>query len=45
MARAYAIAGNHAERDRYVELSRAVLATVDDVEDRGLIESQLATIP
>jgi hypothetical protein len=45
MARAHAIAGNRAERDQYVELSRAVLETVDDAEDRKLIESQLATIP
>jgi hypothetical protein len=45
VARAHAVADDAAERDRYVELARAVLETVDDPEDRELIESQLRTIP
>ena len=45
VARAHAIAGDRDERDRYVELARAVLAGVDDPDDRDLIESQLSTIP
>jgi hypothetical protein len=45
VARAHAIAGDTNERDRHIELARAVLETVDDPEDRELIESQLNTIP
>jgi hypothetical protein len=45
MARAHAAAGDAAERDRYAALAREVLATVEDAEDRDLIESQLSSIP
>ena len=45
MARAHAAAGNRAERDRYVDLARRELAQVADAGDRGVIESQLATVP
>jgi hypothetical protein len=45
MARAHAVAGDRAERDRYMALARAALATEDDAEDRAIIESQLETIP
>lgn len=45
VARAHAVAGNAEERDRYITLARWVLETVDDAEDRELIESQISTIP
>ena len=45
MARAQTTAGNLAERDRLVELARAVLERLDDPDDRDLIASQLASIP
>jgi hypothetical protein len=45
VARAHAIAGSPGERDRYIALARAVLDTVEDPEDRELIESQISTIP
>ncbi len=45
MARAHAAAGDQPQRDRYAGMARDVLATIDDVEDRALIESQLASIP
>lgn len=45
LARAHAVAGNVAERDRWAEDARQTLEAVDDDEDRELIESQLATVP
>jgi hypothetical protein len=45
VARAHAVAGDTAERDRFIALARAVLDTIDDPEDRELIESQISTIP
>lgn len=45
VARAHAVAGNPVERDRHIELARAVLETVEDPEDRELVESQLNAIP
>jgi hypothetical protein len=45
VARAHAVSGDSAERDRYIGLARAVLDTVDDAEDREHIESQINTIP
>ena len=45
MARAQATAGNLAERDRFVLAARAVLAGLDDPDDKELIASQLASIP
>jgi hypothetical protein len=45
VARAHAIGGNTAARDRYVQLARAALENVEDPEDRELVESQLSTIP
>lgn len=45
MARAHSVAGDRAERDRYVALAEEELATICDAEDRELIESQLATVP
>lgn len=44
VARAHAVAGNVAERDRYIQLARDTLENVDDPEDRELVESQLNTI-
>jgi hypothetical protein len=45
LARAHAVAGHDDERDAFVARAHELLATVDDAEDRSLIESQLATIP
>jgi hypothetical protein len=45
MARAHATAGDRAGFERFVAQARELLATVDDDEDRVLIESQLASIP
>jgi len=45
MARACAAGGDRAGHDRYAAEARALVATLDDPEDRALIESQLATIP
>jgi hypothetical protein len=45
MARANAVAGYREERDRYTALSESVLATVEDPEEREVIEEQLQSIP
>jgi hypothetical protein len=45
MARAQACAGNGTERDRYVALATDAIATLEDPEDREIIEGQLATVP
>jgi len=45
MARAHAAAGSVAERDHWAALCREAIDTLEDVEDRELIESQLASVP
>ena len=44
LARAHAVAGDAAEAQRYVARARELAAAVIDEDDRGLIESDLATI-
>jgi hypothetical protein len=44
MARACAVAGDAEGYERYAEEARALVATLDDDEDRELITGQLATI-
>jgi len=45
LARAHAVAGHRAEKDAWIVRARELLAKVDDIEDRELIESQIASIP
>lgn len=45
MARAYAAAGNQAERDSYLKQAIEAIAAVADQEERELISSQIATVP
>ena len=45
MARANAVAGNREERERYTALSEATLDTVEDPDEREVIEDQLHSIP
>jgi hypothetical protein len=45
VARAHAVLGNEPERDRYASLCRVALGALEDLEDRDLIASQLATVP
>jgi hypothetical protein len=45
LARAHAVAGHDDERDQWGADARRTLESVDDDEDRELIESQLATVP
>ena len=45
LARAHATAGHDEERDAAAAEARLVLETVDDDEDRDIVEGQLATIP
>lgn len=45
LARAHDAAGHDDERDSWAEKAREVLATVEDAEDRELIEGQLDSIP
>jgi hypothetical protein len=45
LARAAATAGDRSSYERYADEARALVATLDDEEDRALIESQLASIP
>ena len=45
MARAHACAGDVAERQRFAGLAEATLATVEDDEEREVIEDQLRSIP
>jgi DNA-binding transcriptional MerR regulator len=45
MARACAVAGDHAARDEWQARARAELPKIADAEDRRIIEQDLATIP
>jgi hypothetical protein len=45
VARAYAVAGDRAESERYRALAAAELPGIADVEDREVIEKDLASIP
>ena len=45
MARANAVAGNREERERFAALSQSTLETVEDPEEREVIEEQLGSIP
>jgi hypothetical protein len=45
MARAHACSGDVAERDRHIRAARRLLDNVDDPEERGLVESQLESVP
>jgi hypothetical protein len=45
LARAHAGTGDKVAYDREVAVTRALLETVADTEDRELVESQLASIP
>jgi len=45
LARAAAVAGNHADRDRFLALAREQVNAIPDQEDRELLISDLATIP
>lgn len=45
MARAQATAGNDAERDRYIELSKKALQRIEEDDDRQVIEDQLRSVP
>jgi hypothetical protein len=45
LARAYAAAGDAAQRDRHVALASDLVNQIPDLEDRELIAAQLATVP
>jgi hypothetical protein len=45
MARAHACFGDDAERDRHIKTALRLLESVDDVEERRIIESQLQSVP
>jgi hypothetical protein len=45
MARAHACSGDEGERDRHIRAARNILDTVEDLEERGLVESQLESVP
>ncbi len=45
VARAYAVAGNRAESDRYRTMSAAELPKIAEADDREVIEKDLASIP
>ena len=45
MARAHACSGNDEERDRHIRTARRLLDTVDDADERGLVEAQLSSVP
>lgn len=45
LARSYALAGDRASYQRYVDEARALLDELTDDEDRDLITAQLASIP
>lgn len=45
VARAFAVAGDRAESERYRALAAAELPGIADVEDREVIEKDLASIP
>lgn len=44
MARSMAIAGNLAERDRYVELARRAGEDISEEDDRKLLAADIATV-
>ncbi len=44
MARAYAVIGDRASRDRHAQACRSLLAELDE-ENRQVIEGQLSTVP
>lgn len=45
LARAYAVAGDRMESDRYRDLATAELPRIVDTDDREVIEKDLASIP
>jgi hypothetical protein len=45
MARAFACAGDDAERDRFVEACKGALARIAEDDDRAVIEDQLRSVP
>jgi hypothetical protein len=45
LARAYAAAGDAAQRDRHVALASDLVNQIPDADDRELIAAQLATVP
>jgi hypothetical protein len=45
LARAHAAAGHVDETATWIENAQRLLATVDDADDRAVVEGQLATIP
>jgi hypothetical protein len=45
LARAYAVAGDKAGYEREADMTRTLLESVTDAENRELVESQLASIP
>lgn len=45
LARAYAVAGDRAESDRYKALAAAELAKIAEDDDREVLEKDLASIP
>lgn len=45
MARAYNAIGDQARRDEWLRTAADVLATVEDAEDRHVVESQLRELP
>ncbi|HVQ87699.1 MAG TPA: hypothetical protein VMT88_05905 [Actinomycetes bacterium] len=45
LARAHAAADHDEEKDAWIARAHALLAEVDDAEDRELIESQIKSIP
>lgn len=45
LARAYAIAGEVADRDRHLELARSAAARIEEREDRDLLLADLETVP
>jgi hypothetical protein len=45
LARAHATAGHIDETKTWAEHARRLLATVEDADDRSVIEGQLASIP
>src|SRR5262249_14756706 len=44
LARAHALAGHADESRRFLELGRSAAARIEDVDDRGIIEADLATV-
>jgi hypothetical protein len=45
LARAHACSGDEQERDRHIRAARRLLDAVEDPEERGLVESQLQSVP